>query len=126
MKLFSLVFFSAVVFMVIHNGHYMSMSKASSSNNEKKGCYVNKPTRVKLEGCDHFACKECIANMKIGRQSCTYCFPKDEKQPDREPLVFENGPWMPKPGSNNFTMMYFFSFNVKLRRRGFKMSTFST
>ncbi|XP_050529932.1 uncharacterized protein LOC126899264 [Daktulosphaira vitifoliae] len=36
MKLFSLVFFSTVAFMIIHNDHYMSMSKATSNQNESK------------------------------------------------------------------------------------------
>ncbi|XP_050533743.1 uncharacterized protein LOC126901372 isoform X4 [Daktulosphaira vitifoliae] len=72
MKLFFLVFSTTILFMVIHNDHYMSMSKAlshrykprdSSTSNLCDECNCDIAEK-KLFNCHHKYCIYCIENIR--------------------------------------------------------------
>ncbi|XP_050536340.1 uncharacterized protein LOC126902778 [Daktulosphaira vitifoliae] len=78
MKLFSLIFSSTIVFMVIHNDHNMSMSRATPNHNiptikpikRCTQCNSEKPVTPFFVNCTHEYCLKCVLEFRISGYSC--------------------------------------------------------
>ncbi|XP_050529931.1 uncharacterized protein LOC126899263 [Daktulosphaira vitifoliae] len=77
MKLFSLVFSSTVTFMIIHNDHYMSMSKATSTmsgvSNVEDQCVDCKRSMIPVKAlyeCQHMYCTDCSMVQRQNAYTC--------------------------------------------------------